>query len=393
MSRSCRRRRRPTCARTPGSGTRATGAEEHDGFYDGPTGPTTKLQWTQPIEWANQDWRDKSFIVPAGTSFGSTATRFFCGAVAGGSSVLTALVGNPSPVLIGAAVILGLFLWLASRTAWQPSAPLRLSRRRRWGAIVTASRRMYVRHIHPFLPIGLLFFPLGVLISGVQYLLFRVGGLNGLVDSAGSTNAFVAFLAIALGVVFTVFGLAIIQGATAIAMVEIDAGREIGAWSAYRKVMPRLGSILGTVLVVGVALALISFTALGAVLAVWLIVRWSFLAQVVVLEGTSGLAGLRRSAQLVRENWWRTAALILFVTVIALLLGPLLGTVLLFVSSASFDFVNLISSVVYAIVLPYAGIATTYLYFDLRVADGERAATEASGDILPEDAPAVAAVQ
>ena len=363
--------------------------EEHDGFYNGPTGPATKLQWTQPIEWANRDWRGKSFIVPAGTSFGATATDFFCGVVGGGSAVLTALVGNPSPVLIAAAVILGIFLWLASRTAWEPSAPLRLSRRRRWGAIVTASRRMYLHHPRPFLAIGLLFFPLGVLISGAQYALFRVGGLNGLVDSAGSTNAFVDFLAIALGIVFTVFGLAIIQGATAIAMVEVDAGRDISAWNAYRRVLPKLGSLLATVFIVAVALALVSFTALGAVLAAWLIVRWSFLAQVAVLEGTSRVADLRRSARLVRGNWWRTASLILFVTVVALLLGPLIGTVLLFMSSASFDFVNLISSVVYAIVLPYAAIATTYLYFDLRVADSQREATEASGDILPEEAPAV----
>lgn len=62
---------------------------------------------------------------------------------------------------------------------------------------------------------------------------------------------------------------------------------------------------------------------------------------------------------------------------------------LLFITSASFDFVNLISSVVYAIVLPYAAIATTYLYFDLRIAYSQRATTEASGDVLPEDVPAV----
>src|SRR5262249_19636803 len=88
--------------------------EEHAGFYNGPTGPATKFQWTQPIEWAHQEWRDKSFTVPAATSFGSTATDFFCGAVAGGSAVLTALVGSPSPVLIAGAVILATFLWLTS---------------------------------------------------------------------------------------------------------------------------------------------------------------------------------------------------------------------------------------------------------------------------------------
>jgi hypothetical protein len=38
------------------------------------------------------------------------------------------------------------------------------------------------------------------------------------------------------------------------------------------------------------------------------------------------------------------------------------------VTHASFDFINLCASVIDAIVLPYAAIATTYLYFDLRIA-------------------------
>ena len=365
--------------------------EEREGFYNGPTGPTTKPQWAEPITWANDTWRDKSFTVPAVGSFGSLATDFFCGAVATGSTLLTALVGNPSPFLIGLLAILGIILWLASRTQWQPSAPLRLARRRSWGSIVTASRRMYFGHPRVFLEIGLLFFPLGLLITGLQYVLFRVAGLNGLVDSAGSTNAVVGALAFALGIVFTVFGLAVIQSVTALAMVEIDGGRHVTAMRAYRKALPKLGALLGTVLLVAVALTIVSFTAIGTLLAVWLIVRWSLLGQVLILEDTSGVTGLHRSAQLVRENWWRAASMLLFITLIALLLGPLVGVLLLFISSASFNFINLVSGVIYAIVLPYAAIATTYLYFDLRIANDQRTATEGQGDVLPEEAPAVIA--
>jgi Vacuolar protein sorting-associated protein 62 len=361
--------------------------EERESFYNGPTGPVTKPQWTEPITWANDAWRDESFTVPAGNTFGATATGFFCGAVAAGSTLLTSLVGSPSPVLIVLAVILGIVLWLTSQTRWQPSAPLRLARRRSWGSIVTAARRMYFGHLRLFLEIGLLFFPLGALISGLQYLLFRAGGLNGLVAAAGSTNAVVDFLAVALGLVITVFGLAVIQSVTAIAMVEIDAGRDVKAWSAYRKAVPKLGSLLGTVLLVAVALTLVSFTAIGVLLAVWLIVRWAFMAQVLVLEDTSRATALHGSAQLVRGNWWRVASLILFITVIALLLGPLFGTVLLLISSASFDFINLVSSVIYAIVIPYAAIATTYLYFDRRIAKQHQTAAEEHGDVLPEETP------
>jgi hypothetical protein len=276
--------------------------EEHEGFYNGPTGPTTKLQWTKPITWANDEWRDRSFTVPAGGSVGSTATGFFCGAVATGSSLLTAIVGNPSPVMIALAVILLVLLWLISRTQWQPSAPLRLERRRAWGSIVTASRRMYFGHLRLFLAIGLLFFPVGIVITGIQYLLFRVSGLRALVDSAGSTNAAVDFLAILLGLVLTIFGLGVVQSATAIAMVEIDAGRDVGAWAAYKKTLPRLRSLLGGIVGAVVIIALLELTAIGTLLGIWLLVRCAFLPQVVALEDLPAGAALRRSSRLVRGS-------------------------------------------------------------------------------------------
>ncbi len=361
--------------------------EEHQGFYNGPTGPTTKLQWAQPLTWANEEWHDNSFTVPAGGSVGTTATGFFCGVVAAGSSLLTALVRSPSPFYIALAALFVLILWLASRTRWHPSAPLHLEHRRRWGAIVNATRRMYFGHLRLFLGIGLLFIPLGLLITGVQYLIFRVGGLNGLVNSAGSTNAAVTFLAVLLGVAFTVFGLAVVHSATAAAMVNIDAGRDDGARAAYKTVLPKLGPLLGVVLIAAVILALVSLTSIGILLGVWLLVRWMFLAQVVVLEDMGALAALRRSAKLVRGNWWRVASLILYVTVVALLLGPLVGTILLFVSNASFNFINLVSGVVYVFVLPFSAIASTYMYFDLRVAKQLEETAGGDDDVLPVQAP------
>lgn len=375
----------------PWLGFKGRWGEEHQGFYNGPTGPASKRQWTEPIRWARDEWRGKSFVVPAGTALGSIATGFFCGAVETGSNLLTALVGNPSPVLFALAAILGVLLWLTSRTRWQPSAPRRLERRRTWGSIVNAARRMYFGHLRLFLGIGLLFFPLGALISVVQYLVFRVSGINALVDSVGSTNAVVDFFALALGVLFALFGLCVVGGTTASAMVEIDAGRNINALAAYRKGLPRLRSLLGAALFAAVLIAIVSFTAVGIVLSVWLIVRWALLAQVVALEDVPARSALHRSARLVRGNWWRVASLVLFVIVIALLLGPLVGTLLLFVTSASFDFINLVSGLVYAIVLPFAAIATTYLYFDRLVAERHERETAETGDVLPADVPPAAA--
>jgi glycerophosphoryl diester phosphodiesterase family protein len=371
----------------PWLGYEGNWGEEHQSFYNGPTGANTKLQWTQPITWAKTEWHDNSFIVPAGGAIGTTATGFFCGVVGAGSGLLTALVRSPSPFYVALALLLILILWLSSRTQWQPSAPLRLERRRPWGAMINATRRMYFGHLRRFLAIGLLFIPLGLLITGIQYLVFRVGGFNGLVNSAGSTNAVVDFLAFALGIVFTLFGLSVVVAATAVAMVAIDAGGTASARAAYRRVLPELRPLLGVALLAAVVIALVSLTSIGVVLSVWLLVRWAFLAQVVVLERRSGRSALRRSSQLVRNNWWRVASLLLFVTVIALLVGPLVGTMLLFVTSASFNFINLASSVVYVFVLPYAAITMTYMYFDLRVSKQHEDATAEAGDVLPVETP------
>jgi hypothetical protein len=357
--------------------------EQHDGFYNGPTGPNTKEQWREPITWADTEWRDASFTVPAGTSLGSNATDFFCGAVATGSTILTILVGNPSSAMIALAGILVALLWLTSRTQWQPSAPLRLQRRRTWGSIVTASRRMYTGHLRLFLGIGALFVPLGLLITGAQYLVFRLGGLASLVDSAGASNALVAALALTLGALFTVVGLAIVQIATARALTELDAGRHVTAVSAYRSAFARLPAVLRALLLAAVAIALCDLTTIGAVLAAWLVIRWSLVAQVVALEEAGAREALRRSAQLVRGSWWRVASLVVFVTGLGLLLGPLAGSLLLFATSASFDFVNLVSSGVYAILLPFVAISTTYLYFDLLVETRRNEALETEKAILP----------
>jgi hypothetical protein len=356
--------------------------ERHWGFFDGPTGPNTKDAWTEPIAWAST-WRDASYTVPAGQSLGHSATGFFCGAVAVGSALLTSAVQHPSPLLVALVLIVLVLAWLASRTSWQPSAPLRVHRRRPWGAIVTASGRMFGAHPRTFLAIGLLFIPLGALISLVQHLLFHASGIDALVAAAGRTNAFADSLAVGLGILLTLFGLAVVHSATAAAMKAIDAGEQPSAVQAYRQALPRLRALLLVVLVPAAVVVALDVTGIGIVVALWLAVRWSVAAQVVSLEGCDAVAALRRSGRIVSGSWWRAASLIAFVTGVALLLGPLVGTALLFATSLSFDLVNLISGLVYVVVLPFSAIATTYLYFDLSIAERRRVAAGEREAVLP----------
>jgi hypothetical protein len=353
--------------------------ERHRGFYDGPTGPNTKVQWSSPLRWAHEQWRSSSYTVPAAKALGHTATGFFCGGVALGSAALTLFALHPSPLLLGLIAALAAIAWLASRTDWAPSAPLHLARRRRWGAIVNASRRMYAGHARLFLAIGLLFFPLGAIISLGQYALFHESGLDSLVSVAGERNGFVDSIAVAFGIVITLLGLSVVQAATAWAMSELDAGRDVTAVDAYRHVVPRLRSLLVVVLVPAVLVFVLDLTVAGIVVGAWLIVRWSLSSQAIALEGAGAVSAVRRSSLLVRGNWWRVASLLVFVTLVPLLLGPFVGIGLLFATNASFDLINLVASVVYAVLLPGVAIATTYLYCDLRV----RHTLESGDDVLP----------
>src|SRR3989304_5849156 len=168
------------CRATPSrSGTASTkGASERPGattssrwspgpqpaFFNGPTGPTLKTQWTEPIRWS-EDWRDHAYAVPAGGALGTGATDFFCGAVAAGSNTVRRMAVNPLPVVVALFVLLALRVLGVSRATWGPSTPLRLARRRAWGQILTAAARLYVKRILLFVGIGVLFVPLSVVVT------------------------------------------------------------------------------------------------------------------------------------------------------------------------------------------------------------------------------------
>jgi hypothetical protein len=95
------------------------------------------------------------------------------------------------------------------------------------------------------------------------------------------------------------------------------------------------------------------------------VVGWAFTAQEICADRYSAGAAVRQGPRLVQHNWWRSAVLLVLIYTAGLLSGPIVGFVLLLLTSVDPKTLNLIGSLVYVIVFPYLAIATTLLYFDL----------------------------
>jgi hypothetical protein len=359
--------------------------EQQTSVFNGPTGPNEKLSWTQPITWSQEYWRDDTFTVPSGGGvIGTSATDFFCTAVGTGSELLRRAKANPLPLVIALAAIAALLVWGISRTTWTPTSPVQPRRRRAWGQLITTALRMMRRHPRTFFGIGVLFLPLGVLIALVQWLLFNVTSLELLLDEAGEQNAFVAWVALVIGLFFGFFGLTLVHAATASAVVRISAGERVTAIDAYRSIVPRWRELALALLAALGVQAIFQSTLILAPVGIFFLVRWSLFAVAVGVEGHPQPGPLRRSGGLSTGNWWRVASVVVGITGTALFVGPAIGVLALIGTGATFAVVNLISSIVYMFAMPIAALTTTYLYFDLVERESEsRARAEADEPDAP----------
>ena len=333
-------------------------------FFNGPTGPAMKTQWTRPIEWS-EGWRDVSYAVPTGGLFGTGATDLFCSGVAKGSRALAVFLQKPGLVALVLGALIALVAFIVVRATWTPSAPLHLARRRSWGQILASSASMYVKRPLVFLGIGLLLIPIVFVMTILQWIALEGLSVIGVVTTGESAGGS-ALLALVIGTAVALLGLGLVQAATACALVEIDQGLPATARHAYRISFRRIRPLLRAVVlfvVVWLALTVIPFL---IPVAVFFAVRWCLAAPIVELESLGGARALRRSGKLVQGRWFRTGSLVGLSAAIALISGPLIGALLIFVADIPLATLNIVAGVVYVITLPFVGLVTAYAYFDAR---------------------------
>jgi hypothetical protein len=356
--------------------------ERQRAFYNGPTGPNLKTQWTEPITWS-EDWRDRSYAVPAGGAFGTDATDFFCGAVEAGSNFVLRAMDNGGRLALVLGILAGVLIFLLTRTSWRPSTPLRARRRRSWGQTLTSSWRMYVLRPRLFLGIGLVVIPISFVITGLQVLILSAASLVG-VDPDAEGGGFRVGLAVWIGTVLTLLALALVQAASARAIATIDSGREVGIREVYRLAFDSVLALLGALAVAVGVLTVLSASMFLVPIAIWLAVRWALIVPVVELEEHDRLGMLRRSGQLVRLQWLKVGTLVVVAAALAILAGPFLGALLILLVDAPFGLVNVLAGLVYAVAMPFVGIATTYVYYDTLVREHLEEAEPAPAELPAE---------
>ena len=348
-------------------------------FFNGPTGPNMKTQWTEPITWS-EGWRSRSYAVPAGGVLGTRTTDFFCGAVAGGSDILRRLVHEPGPVLLALAVIVLLALLGLSRATWRPTTPLDPVRRRAWGQIIAASGRMYRRRIGLFVGIGLLLVPISLFFAVLQTLLFKTSSALGISTDGQGAGLLVLLLA-GFGAALTLLAIGLVQIATTRALVEIAHDRPVGPVRAYRLAAAGVLPLLGALVIAAVVVVLLATSLFLLPIAIWLVVRWALIAPAIALERLSAFEALRRSSRLVRHSWLKVGSLTILGAGVVLIAGPLVGSLLLVVTNAPLALLDVVAGIIYAVTMPFVALTTAYVYFDMRVRD--ELAAESGPDLLP----------
>ena len=117
---------------------------------------------------------------------------------------------------------------------------------------------------------------------------------------------------------------------------------------------------------------------LGGIVLTDALVRWSVFVQAVIVEDRGPMEALKRSAELVRHNWWRTLgamALLAFVPLLLMMVVTavvnLLLLVVVYLGVGSSELANSVAIAVAQVVLsPVPAIGVTILFYRLRDGSG-----------------------
>jgi hypothetical protein len=234
--------------------------------------------------------------------------------------------------------------------------PLDLGRRRTLGELIVDAVRLFMLHLSVFLSVTLL------VVTPVVLLVDGIWG-RALADGIDADAPLAADIASALLSAFVIPPL--VTALHVVIVLGLARGVEPSVSGALRTASERFLPAVGTVFLaaLGVALGLLLLVLPG----IWLGVRWYLGAQAAVVDRLSPVAALRRSAELVRDRWWRTFG---FLVVAGLAFGVLVGVpgAILGALASELSGALYVATVVVvqAVTLSLTALFGTLLFFDLR---------------------------
>jgi hypothetical protein len=231
-------------------------------------------------------------------------------------------------------------------------------------AIVREAWELYKAHWRTFVPLALIvYLILGLVTLVLAWLLGWVGVL--------------------LGALVNIVGIFWLQGALVEAVRDVrDGRRDLSVGETFRRVQPRLTSIIPAGLIAGIAIAigLILFIAPG----LFLLTIWCLIVPAIVLEGKSAGESFGRSRELVRGNGWNVFGVII-ITIAAIIVANILVSIALFwlPDEVQGFLQSLVSN---TLVAPFMAVALTLTYYAL-AKPIEGVGTQTVGAAPPQQAP------
>ena len=224
-----------------------------------------------------------------------------------------------------------------------------LRQQRDLSQLIEAAVSIYSQNFGPLFSIAAVVIPLGIAGAALQ---------TAVDASLGS-----AFVSLALTLLQAAVNLLALAAIIA-ALSDVDAGGRAEFSHAYDVAFERFWTIAGAVLRVITIVLVLFITIIGIPWAIQRAVRWLFVEQAVILDGTSARAGLSYSEDAVSGRWWRTLGIAIVITLIVVVPTSIVAGLF---SLAPVLVSGTVNAVVNALFLPFAVAAMTLLYRDLQV--------------------------
>jgi hypothetical protein len=224
-----------------------------------------------------------------------------------------------------------------------------LRQRRDLGAILRDSFSFYRRDWRAFVTIGAATIPFALVSSAATLLID---------DQLLSQLAILAIYLIAL------LPLTIVEGAIIAYVDALDRGTAQTEGQAFSLAVKKAGALFGAVARIAAAVVPLCLVIIGLPIAIFLMIRWLFAPQAVILENTDGLGGLRSSASLTLGEWWPTFGRVAMTGLLVIAANGIMNAILASAPPAVFA---VVSAILGAFTWPYFSIALTLIYFDLRL--------------------------